>query len=45
MLNPVAFSIGPVPVHWYGIIIGVGVWKECVQTACPLPDPIGLQLY
>ncbi|MDF9842609.1 MULTISPECIES: prolipoprotein diacylglyceryl transferase [unclassified Paenibacillus] len=24
MLNPIAFSIGPVPVHWYGIIIGVG---------------------
>lgn len=24
MLNPVAFSVGPVPVHWYGIIIGIG---------------------
>ncbi|OMF97653.1 prolipoprotein diacylglyceryl transferase [Paenibacillus sp. FSL R7-0273] len=24
MLNPVAFSVGPIPVHWYGIIIGIG---------------------
>lgn len=24
MLNPIAFSLGPIPVHWYGIIIGVG---------------------
>ncbi|KUP21751.1 hypothetical protein [Paenibacillus sp. DMB5] len=31
MLNPVAFSIGPVPVHWYGIIIGVGT-VEGVRT-------------
>lgn len=24
MLNPIAFSLGPIKVHWYGIIIGVG---------------------
>ena len=24
MLNPVAFHLGPIPVHWYGIIIGLG---------------------
>ncbi|UQZ33420.1 prolipoprotein diacylglyceryl transferase [Paenibacillus sp. PK3_47] len=24
MLNPIAFSLGPVKVHWYGIIIGIG---------------------
>lgn len=24
MLNPVAFQLGPIPVHWYGIIIGLG---------------------
>jgi phosphatidylglycerol:prolipoprotein diacylglycerol transferase len=23
-LNPVAFSLGPIPVHWYGIILGLG---------------------
>lgn len=22
LLNPVAFSLGPIPVHWYGIILG-----------------------
>lgn len=30
MLNPVAFHLGPIPVHWYGIILGtaalVGLW-------------------
>lgn len=25
MLSPVAFTIGPISVHWYGIIIAVGV--------------------
>ena len=25
MLNPIAFSIGPLMVHWYGIIIGIGM--------------------
>lgn len=24
-LNPIAFSLGPIPVHWYGIIIGSGL--------------------
>lgn len=24
-INPVAFSLGPIDVHWYGIIIGVGI--------------------
>lgn len=24
MLDPVAFHIGPIPVHWYGIILGLG---------------------
>lgn len=24
-INPVAFKLGPIPVHWYGIIIGVGI--------------------
>lgn len=24
-LNPVAFNLGPIPVHWYGIIIGLGL--------------------
>jgi len=24
MLNPVAFQLGPIPVHWYGIILGSG---------------------
>lgn len=24
-LNPVAISIGPVPIHWYGLIIGIGI--------------------
>lgn len=24
-INPVAFQLGPIPVHWYGIIIGVGI--------------------
>lgn len=24
MLNPIAFSLGPIKVHWCGIIIGVG---------------------
>ncbi|MFC0211877.1 prolipoprotein diacylglyceryl transferase [Paenibacillus chartarius] len=24
MLNPIAFSLGPIPVHWYGIILGSG---------------------
>ncbi len=24
MLNPIAFSLGPIHVHWYGIIIGTG---------------------
>jgi len=24
-INPVAFNLGPIPVHWYGIIIGVGI--------------------
>ncbi|KIL38820.1 diacylglyceryl transferase [Gordoniibacillus kamchatkensis] len=24
MLNPIAFSLGPIPVHWYGIILGTG---------------------
>lgn len=23
--NPVAFSLGPIPVRWYGLIIGVGI--------------------
>lgn len=23
-LNPVAFKLGPIPVHWYGIILGTG---------------------
>jgi phosphatidylglycerol---prolipoprotein diacylglyceryl transferase len=23
-INPVAFTIGPLPVHWYGIILGLG---------------------
>lgn len=22
LLNPIAFSLGPIPVHWYGIILG-----------------------
>lgn len=30
LLNPVAFSLGPITVHWYGIILGtaalVGLW-------------------
>lgn len=24
-INPVAFHLGPIPVHWYGIIIGLGI--------------------
>lgn len=24
-LNPVAFNLGPLSIHWYGIIIGVGI--------------------
>lgn len=24
-LNPIAIKIGPFPVHWYGIIIGIGI--------------------
>lgn len=24
-INPVAFSLGPIPVHWYGVIIGLGI--------------------
>jgi phosphatidylglycerol:prolipoprotein diacylglycerol transferase len=24
-LNPIAFKLGPIPVHWYGIIIGSGL--------------------
>lgn len=24
-INPVAFHLGPIPVNWYGIIIGVGI--------------------
>ncbi len=24
-LNPIAFNLGPIPVHWYGIIIATGV--------------------
>lgn len=24
MLNPIAFSLGPIIVHWYGIILGLG---------------------
>lgn len=24
-INPVAFKLGPIPIHWYGIIIGVGI--------------------
>lgn len=24
MLNPIAFTLGPIPVHWYGIIIAAG---------------------
>lgn len=24
-INPVAFSLGPIDVHWYGIIIGIGI--------------------
>jgi phosphatidylglycerol---prolipoprotein diacylglyceryl transferase len=24
-LDPVAFSLGPIPVHWYGVIIGTGL--------------------
>jgi phosphatidylglycerol:prolipoprotein diacylglycerol transferase len=24
MLNPIAFSLGPIQVHWYGIILGLG---------------------
>lgn len=23
-LNPIAFQLGPLAVHWYGIIIGLG---------------------
>ncbi|MBD2847479.1 prolipoprotein diacylglyceryl transferase [Paenibacillus sp. IB182496] len=23
-LNPIAFELGPIPVHWYGIILGTG---------------------
>ena len=23
-LNPIAFQLGPIAVHWYGIIIGLG---------------------
>lgn len=25
VINPVAFHLGPIPVNWYGIIIGVGI--------------------
>ncbi|WEA46140.1 prolipoprotein diacylglyceryl transferase [Priestia aryabhattai] len=25
-LNPIAFYLGPIPVHWYGIIIGLGAF-------------------
>ena len=24
-LNPIAIDLGPIQVHWYGIIIGIGV--------------------
>lgn len=24
-LNPIAFSLGPISVHWYGLIIGLGI--------------------
>ncbi len=24
-INPIAFSLGPIQVHWYGVIIGVGI--------------------
>ncbi|MBS4200325.1 prolipoprotein diacylglyceryl transferase [Bacillus sp. FJAT-49732] len=24
-INPIAFKLGPFPVHWYGIIIGIGI--------------------
>lgn len=24
-LNPIAFKLGPIPVHWYGLIIGIGI--------------------
>ena len=25
-LNPIAFHLGPLEVHWYGIIIGIGAF-------------------
>ena len=24
-IDPVAFSLGPISVHWYGVIIGLGI--------------------
>lgn len=24
-INPVAITLGPIPVHWYGVIIGLGI--------------------
>lgn len=45
-LNPVAFHLGPISVHWYGIIIGFGAilglylaTKECKKRGLS-PDHI-----
>ena len=42
-MNPVAFSIGPIPVYWYGIIIVcaamVGAWVAAVEAKRRGLDP------
>lgn len=39
-IDPIAFQLGPISVHWYGVIIGVGallgLWlalRECEKEA------------
>lgn len=32
-MNPIAFQIGPIPVHWYGILIVVGILSAAYLSA------------
>ncbi|MBS4208400.1 prolipoprotein diacylglyceryl transferase [Bacillus sp. FJAT-50079] len=41
-INPVAIWLGPIPVHWYGIIIGVGIALS-LYIAIRESDRLGLE--
>jgi len=51
-LNPIAFHLGPISVHWYGIIIGVGAIlglymasRECEKRGIPSETLVDLIMY